>query len=173
MSIFLELFPYSGNASRSLSFFLLFLAWVLCLSFSFLTADVKNKAWRRWSSTWNEFPNHYFSTVHSGQMAKLALDKGCCQAFLDNFPPTQHNWSCRDWGYFWNFGLSFFFMILLEFWFFHFSSFWEYIRISKRVPIFSYFWKYLMIKMFILGVPLSFPLKNEVAIQFSANGTQL
>ena len=41
------------------------------------------------------------------------------------------------------------------------------------MQIFSNFWKYLMIKRLFLGVPLSFPPKNWVFIQFSTNSTQL
>ena len=50
---------------------------------------------------------------------------------------------------------------------------WVFGNISKKVQIFSNFWKYLMIKRLFLGVPLSFPPKNWVFIQFSTNSTQL
>ena len=41
------------------------------------------------------------------------------------------------------------------------------------MQIFSNFWKYLMIKRLILGVPLSFLPKNWVFFQFSNSSTQL
>ena len=52
----------------------------------------------------------------------------------------------------------------LSFEFFH-----EFLGIFKKAGI----CKYLMIKRLFLGVPLSFPPKNWVFIQFSTNSTQL
>ena len=72
------------------------------------------------------------------------------------------------------------FWVFLEFWLEFFqdfawvlSFFMSFLEYLKKVQIFSNFWKYLMIKRLILGVPLSFPPKNWVFIQFSNNSTQL
>ena len=72
------------------------------------------------------------------------------------------------------------FEFFLEFWleFFQdfawvlsfFMSFWEHL---KKCRFFSKFGNYLMIKRLFLGLPLSFPPKNWVFIQFSTNSTQL
>ena len=87
--------------------------------------------------------------------------------FLDNFPPIQLNWSCQFLSFL-EFWLEFFqdFAWFLSF----FMSFWE---ISKKCKYFIIFSKYLMIKRLFLGVPLSFPPKSWVFIQFSTNSTQL
>ena len=76
------------------------------------------------------------------------------------FTPIQLNWS---FGFLRYFGWIFF----QEFaWVWSFlMSFWVYF---KKVS----FWKYLMIKRLFLGVPLSFPPKNGVFIQFGTNSTQ-
>ena len=52
--------------------------------------------------------------VKSSESLQVKLLTADIRLFFDNFPPIQLNWSCQFLSFFWNFGLSFF-KILLEF----------------------------------------------------------
>ena len=106
-------------------------------------------------------------STRPGKTTKFALHS-LCQAFFWTIFRQFNSTGVAGFWVFLEFWLEFFqdFAWVLSF----FMSFLEYL---KKVQIFSNFWKYLMIKRLILGVPLSFPPKNWVFFQFSNSSSQL